>query len=128
MPNTRLNNCIAIGQARKAHRRTAMMIANGRHYQQLARDTFQPVSEMLDNGQCEPAKAAVHGVLMATATVCATYNIAAWIKRRQRHLLFNAVVYSAAVVWEWSHIVHHLQSCPEPKADPAPSKSIQDAA
>ena len=43
--------------------------------------SLRTVSEMLDNGECEPAKAAVHGVLMATVAVCAAYNTAAWLKR-----------------------------------------------
>ncbi len=72
---------------------------------------FRTVSEMLDNGECEPAKAAVHGVLMATVAVCAAYNTAAWLKRRETHLAINAIVYSAAVWWERCHIVHHLRSC-----------------
>ena len=52
---------------------------------------FQPVSDMLNVGRCEPLKAAVHGVLLATAAVCAAYNAAAWLKRRQRHLAINAI-------------------------------------
>lgn len=76
-----------------------------------ANNGFRTVSEMLDNGECEPAKAAVHGVLMATVAVCAAYNTAAWLKRRETHLAINAILYSAAVWWERCHIVHHLRSC-----------------
>jgi len=46
-------------------------------------DAFQPVSDMLDVGHCEPLKAAVHGVLLATVAVCAVYNAAAWLTRRR---------------------------------------------
>ena len=78
---------------------------------------FQPVSDMLNVGQCEPLKAAVHGVLFATAAVCAAYNAAAWLKRRQRHLAINAVVYTAATIWEHTHVRHHLKECtPAPPA------------
>lgn len=66
---------------------------------------------VLNSGRCEPLKAAVHGVLFATATVCAAYNAAAWLRRRQRHLAINAVIYSAALVWERCHIAHHLAAC-----------------
>ena len=59
---------------------------------------FQPVSDMLNVGRCEPLKAAVHGVLMATVAVCAAYNAAAWLKRRQPHLAINAIVYTAATI------------------------------
>jgi hypothetical protein len=71
---------------------------------------------VLDSGRCEPMKAAVHGVLLVTAAVCAAYNAAAWLKRRQRHLAVNAIVYSAAVFWERCHIQHHLAACDEPNA------------
>jgi hypothetical protein len=67
--------------------------------------------KLLDSGKCEPLKAAVHGVLFATAAVCAAYNTAAWLRRRQRHLAINAVVYTAAVLWERCHIAHHLAAC-----------------
>lgn len=67
--------------------------------------------KLLDSGRCEPLKAVVHGVLFATVGVCAAYNTAAWLRRRQRHLAINAVIYTAALVWERCHIVHHLAAC-----------------
>lgn len=91
---------------------------------------FQPVSEMLNVGQCEPLKAAVHGVLMATVAVCAAYNAAAWLKRRQSHLAVNAVVYAAATIWEHTHVVHHLIEC-QPVQQPQPlpqTNPVRDAA
>ena len=93
------------------------------------RDRFQPVSDMLDSGQCEGMKAVVHAVLMATAGVCAAYNSAAWLKRRQRHLAINAVIYSAAVWWERCHVMHHLRDCPIMVTDvQAPRRDLEDAA
>lgn len=91
---------------------------------------FQPVSEMLEVGQCEPLKAAVHGVLMATVTVCAAYNAAAWLKRRQRHLAINAIVYTAAAIWERAHVVHHLIECQPLVMEPLAQLSgdVRDAA
>jgi hypothetical protein len=74
-------------------------------------DAFQPVSDMLDVGECEPLKAAVHGLLMATVSVCAAYNAAAWLKRRQSHLAINAIIYTAAMWWEHTHVKHHLVAC-----------------
>jgi hypothetical protein len=74
-------------------------------------------------------KAAVHGVLMATVGVCAAYNIAAWIKRRQPHLAVNAIIYTAAVLWEHNHVVHHLRACPEPEQlVQGPRDTLRDAA
>jgi hypothetical protein len=90
-------------------------------YRGRAVEAFQPVSEMLDVGSCEPLKAAVHGLALATVAVCAAYNAAAWLKRRQRHLAINAIVYGAAVWWEHTHVRHHLAVCdvvePEPASD-----------
>lgn len=87
---------------------------------------------VLNPGKCEPLKAAVHGILFATAAVCAAYNAAAWVRRRQRHLAINAVVYSAAVLWERCHVAHHLTACDvradpqgqQPAAAPAPAPSL----
>jgi hypothetical protein len=76
---------------------------------------FQPVSEMLDTGTCEPLKAAVHGTVLLLATLCAAYNTAAWLKRRQTHLAVNAVIYGATIWWEGCHVVHHLAAC-KPKS------------
>jgi len=91
-------------------------------------DCFRTVSEMLDNGECEPTKAAVHAVLMATVGVCAAYNIAAWIKRRQTHLAINAIVYSTAVLWERCHVVHHLRSCRGSSSTVSSTDKLKDAA
>ena len=89
---------------------------------------LRTVSEMLDNGECEPTKAAVHGVLMATVAVCAAYNTAAWIKRRQTHLAINAIVYTAAVLWERCHVVHHLRSCRGSSSTVSSVDKLKDAA
>ena len=91
-----------------------MATGNGVNYNRRAIEAFEPVSEMLDSGHCEPLKAAVHGVVLAAVSVCAAYNVAAWIKRRQTHLAVNAVVYSAAVWWEHSQVLHHLAVCKPP--------------
>ena len=93
------------------------MALNGGGYKDRAVDAFQPVSDMLNVGRCEPLKAAVHCVLLVTVTVCAAYNAAAWLKRRQRHLAVNAVIYGAAVWWERAHVLHHLV-CIRPERAP----------
>jgi hypothetical protein len=102
-----------------------MAAAEGPDY----RDRFQPVSDMLDSGQCEGMKAVVHGVLLATVGVCAAYNTAAWLKRRQRHLAINAVIYSAAVWWERCHVLHHLRDCSRTVTGvQPPHRELKDAA
>ena len=106
-----------------------MASGEGREYPERRAGVFEPVSEMLDSGRCEPLKAAVHGVLLVTVSVCAAYNAAAWIKRRQSHLAINAIIYSAAMWWERCHITHHLAACPsvEPAVPPA-EDDLSDAA
>lgn len=66
------------------------------------------VLEILHVGQCEPLKAVVHGVLMGTVALCALYNSAAWLRRREPHLAVNALIYTAATVWEYLHTQQHL--------------------
>ena len=75
---------------------------------------FRPVSEMLDSGTCEPLKACVHSAALFVSGVCALYNTAAWLKRRQSHLAINAVIYGATVWWESRHVIHHLAACVPP--------------
>jgi hypothetical protein len=89
------------------------MALNDGGYRDRAVDAFQPVSDMLNVGRCEPLKAAVHCVLLVTVTVCAAYNAAAWLKRRQPHLAINAVIYGMAVWWERAHVRHHLVCVPQ---------------
>jgi len=72
---------------------------------------------VLHNGKCERVKACVHGVALGTAAVCAAYNIAAWLVRRRPHLAVNAVIYSAAVIWEYVHVQHHLASMPDARPE-----------
>jgi hypothetical protein len=93
------------------------MAANN-DWDRRAGDAFQPVTDMLNVGRCEPLKAAVHGLMLATVTVCAAYNAAAWLKRRERHLAFNAVIYGFAIWWERTHVMHHLIECEPVKSGP----------
>jgi hypothetical protein len=87
--------------------------------------------ELLNSGRCEPLKAAVHGILLTTAAVCAAYNTAAWLRRRQRHLAINAVLYTVTVLWERCHVVHHLAACAAdvpPRRAERPPLDLSDAA
>jgi hypothetical protein len=79
--------------------------------------------DVLYVGQCEPLKAAVHGLLLGTAALCVLYNGAAWLRRRDRHLAVNTILYSLVVWWEHVHVRHHLACRP-----PAPAATLQDAA
>lgn len=64
--------------------------------------------KVLQSGNSEPLKAAVHGLALGTAALCGAYNLAAWLVRRQKHLAINAVMYGAVVIWEFTHVRHHV--------------------
>jgi len=84
---------------------------------------------VLYSGKCEPLKACVHGVMLGTVALCAAYNLAAWLTRRQGHLAVNAVLYSAAMIWEYQHVVHHLAACPNlPREPKEKAQAITNAA
>ena len=85
----------------------------------MTRKLLVPVSDMLDSGNCEPFKAVVHGVVLTLAAVCAAYNSAAWLKRRQRHLAINAIFYTTMVWFERCHVLHHLAECDRVATPPA---------
>lgn len=78
-------------------------------------------------GQCEPLKAMVHGVLLGTVALCALYNAAAWLRRREHHLGVNAVIYTAATAWELLHTQQHL-ACLAAAATEREDPPLRDAA
>ena len=96
----------------------------------VATTILQPVTIMLDSGRCEPLKAGVHGAVLVLASVCAAYNTAAWLKRREPHLAVNAIIYTATVWWERCHVLHHMAACAPAEAIPAvlPEEQLDDAA
>ena len=66
---------------------------------------------ILQRGSCEPFKAGVHGAALGLAAVMGLYNAAAWLQRRERHLMVNAAVYMLAIVFEQRHVARHLHTC-----------------
>jgi hypothetical protein len=50
----------------------------------------------------------IHGAALGLSALMASYNAAAWLRRRQSHLAINAVIYFSAVVWEQRHVTHHV--------------------
>jgi hypothetical protein len=89
---------------------------------------------ILDVGCCEPFKAAIHGAAMGLTVLMGAYNAAAWLRRRQRHLAINAVIYLTAAIWEAHHVQEHVARClprvePERTRTPAPRRAdIEEAA
>jgi hypothetical protein len=66
---------------------------------------------ILEHGNCEPFKAAIHGATLSLALVMGLYNAAAWLHRRERHLWVNAVVYGLLTEYERRLVAHHINSC-----------------
>lgn len=60
-------------------------------------------------GTAEAAKLAVHGLMLLGAGVCAAYNVAAFLYRRETHNAVNGVVYLGLTILEWEHLKHHAR-------------------
>ena len=63
---------------------------------------------ILKPGTSEGLKAGVHATALGLVFVMGIYNAAAWLRRRERHLAVNAVLYAALMAWEQKHVAHHL--------------------
>lgn len=68
------------------------------------------MSAFTDPDQANATKAAVHGALLTLAALCGVYNAASFLKRGERHLAVNAVVYGALMVYEVVNVRHHCAS------------------
>ena len=66
--------------------------------------------DFLEPGSCETLKATVHAAAFGLAIVMGVYNAAAWLRRRERHLAINTVLYAALTAWEQKNVAHHLAS------------------
>lgn len=67
------------------------------------------------SGQAEPVKGGFHAAAGMLVGVMAVYNAVAWCYRRERHLGWNAVIYSAALAWELRQTRRHLRRrAPQP--------------
>ena len=69
--------------------------------------------KILRHGECERLKAGVHATALALAVTMGLYNAAAWLRRRERHLAVNTILYAALIAWERVHVAHHLASLRE---------------
>jgi hypothetical protein len=75
----------------------------------LAQNLCMKTPTLLHKGEFEVLKAGVHSAALGLAAVCAAYNLAAWLVRRQRHSVINAGLYTAVAVWECVHVKHHIE-------------------
>jgi hypothetical protein len=86
--------------------------------------------EVLQNGKCEELKLGVHAAALGLVAVMGLYNAAAWLKRRQAHLAFNALMYAALTIWEQQHVAHHVAELrrAQPMPEPTLAAAIADVA
>jgi hypothetical protein len=63
--------------------------------------------KLFDAGSCEELKLTAHASLGLLAGLCLAYNVTAFIRRGERHLAVNAVVYGALVAYEWQKANSH---------------------
>jgi len=68
-------------------------------------------------------KLGLRGLALGVAALCGLYDAAAWLSRRQRHLAVNAVLYSAWILFEQRHVVHHVEEIRRPPS----SDGVTDA-
>jgi len=71
--------------------------------------------EILDSGTSEELKLGVHAAALGLAVVMGVYNAAAFLKRRERHLAVNTVLYAALTAWEQQHVAHHWAEIRRPR-------------
>lgn len=62
---------------------------------------------MVYPGEHEGLKCGVHVVGLVFGVVCFSYNVVAWLARRERHLAINAVIYGGLTALECVHVRHH---------------------
>lgn len=60
-------------------------------------------------GRHEGFKGLFHFAGAVLCATMATYNGVAWCYRRDRHLRWNALVYSLAAVWEVEQTIRHVK-------------------
>lgn len=63
--------------------------------------------KLLHAGECEAVKRAAHVSLGLCAALCALYNLAAYVLRRERHLAVNVGFYGLIVVVECAQVRRH---------------------
>jgi hypothetical protein len=71
--------------------------------------------EILDRGTSEEIKLGVHAAALGLAVVMGAYNAAAFLKRRERHLAVNTVLYAVLTAWEQQHVAHHWAEIRRPR-------------
>jgi hypothetical protein len=62
---------------------------------------------ILESGSHEALKGGVHRAMQIGAGLCALYNGAAWLVRREPHLALNTLLYVLLYKVEEAHCEHH---------------------
>jgi hypothetical protein len=67
------------------------------------------VKTFCSSGKAESVKGGVHAAATAIVGVMAVYNAVAWCFRRERHLRWNTVIYTAALAFEIRQTRRHFK-------------------
>ena len=78
------------------------------------------VETFCTSGQAESFKGSVHAAAGTIVGAMAVYNAVAWYYRRERHLGWNAIIYSLGFAWEAYQTSRHFR-----KPEPAISKVVE---
>jgi hypothetical protein len=65
---------------------------------------------VFDSGRCEPLKLSVHAALGSLALLCLGYNSLAFLRRRERHLAMNVLLYGSLLALETRKVRHHREA------------------
>jgi hypothetical protein len=66
------------------------------------------VETFCTSGQAERVKGSVHAAAGTIVGAMAVYNAVAWCYRRERHLGWNAIIYSIGFAWEAYQTSRHF--------------------
>lgn len=73
------------------------------------------VETFCTSGQAERLKGTVHAAAGTIVGAMAVYNAVAWCYRRERHLGWNAIIYSLGLAWEVRQTSRHFNRPMHPR-------------
>ena len=85
------------------------------------------VETFCTSGQAERVKGSVHAAAGTIVGVMAVYNAVAWCYRRERHLGWNAIIYSMGFAWEAYQTSRHFRRPIHPRLAVVETPPVHDA-
>jgi hypothetical protein len=85
------------------------------------------VETFCTSGQAERVKGSVHAAAGTIVGVMAVYNAVAWCYRREKHLGWNAIIYSMGFAWEAYQTSRHFRRPVHPRLAVVQNPPVHDA-